>query len=789
MRYDAEKGLIYISCRELTKIARRGISAAPPLDEDDPRHYADGSGELYEYPFTAGDYSFVLTVPAATVAGGEVHLTAPTERRAEKPTREERRQARGEAFISALVLSEREEKDSVSISVTYESKITRQRHTEEETVSRGKLKSFFERCKMSIIVYAEPEIERVTVRLPSMKKMRFPFKNMRDGQREIINSVYRSIAMGARLFTAAPTGTGKTVSMLYPALRALGDGRCSKVFYFTPKTTTANAARDCILRLCDAEGSGSGAIIRAIIMPSKERACKRGNLCRISRDRCPHAACEKLSDAVMALYALAVPVVSLAELTEISEEFSVCPHELALTYAELCDAVILDINYLFDPSVYIRRFFSECGDYAFLIDEAHNLPDRAREMYSAEISEEFIVTPALSDLFGEHSTLKNATRGIASEFHDALAPYIKEELYRDAEGNPIGAVHLSEVPYELYSVFDKLIRECECELLSSFSATDEQAAERTHELRGYLHTVRKFRDAMEYFDNRYEFFIFAEGDAYRAKCFCIDPSRRISERLDMGRGAVFFSGTLSPLHYYRATLGDDRSAVTLEVDSPFDPSQLSVSIMNKISTRLSERDDTLGAVCRVIAATLSAKRGNYMIFSPSFTYSAALARVFRAKYPKIRVLEQTPDMTAKEKREFIEAFEAESDSYLVGFCVMGGIYSEGIDLAGDSLIGAVVVGIGIPQLSYEREAIAAYYQDKYEEGKQFAYVYPGVNRVLQAAGRVIRREDDKGVVVLIDDRFDDPIYKTVIPKLWSDMRFIADPKELRATLDEFWRES
>ena len=242
------------------------------------------------------------------------------------------------------------------------------------------------------------------------------------------------------------------------------------------------------------------------------------------------------------------------------------------------------------------------------------------------------------------------------------------------------------------------------------------------------------------------------------------------------------------MYYYRSTLGGDGTSEMIEVDSPFDESQLSVSIMDKISTRLSEREDTLGAVCRAIAATVSARRGNYMIFSPSFKYSEALAKAFTAKYPKIKTLVQRKDMTAKEKEAFLAEFEKESDSYLIGFCVMGGIYSEGIDLAGESLIGAVVIGIGIPALSYEREAISAYYDDKYEEGKQFAYIYPGVNRVLQAAGRVIRREDDRGVIVLIDDRFDDPIYKTVIPKLWSGMKFIATPKELREELDKFWAE-
>ena len=258
--------------------------------------------------------------------------------------------------------------------------------------------------------------------------------------------------------------------------------------------------------------------------------------------------------------------------------------------------------------------------------------------------------------------------------------------------------------------------------------------------------------------------------------------------INRGHGALFFSATLSPIHYYRSSLGAEAQDSALNVESPFAPEQLSVSIMDKISTRFSEREDTLGAVCRVIAATVSAKRGNYMVFSPSFAYSEALYKAFKAKYPKINILFQNKDMTQKEKNDFLEEFKKESDSYLIGFAVMGGIYSEGIDLAGDSLIGAVIVGIGMPGLSYEREAIAEYYHEKFEEGKQFAYIYPGMNRVFQAAGRVIRREDDRGVIVLIDDRFDDPIYRKSLPKLWSGVKFIPDPKTLREELDKFWLE-
>ena len=270
------------------------------------------------------------------------------------------------------------------------------------------------------------------------------------------------------------------------------------------------------------------------------------------------------------------------------------------------------------------------------------------------------------------------------------------------------------------------------------------------------------------------------------KLFCLDTSPVIRERLNKGHSALMFSATLSPLGYYRSVLGGERSDDILEVNSPFDPSQLSVCIMDKISTRYSEREDTLQAVCRAVAATVSAKRGNYMVFSPSFAYSEALAKLFSMKYPKIRVISQHQNMTAREKAEFLDEFKKDDDNYLIAFCVMGGIYSEGVDLAGEELIGAVIVGIGMPALSYEREAIAAYYEEKYEEGKQYAYIYPGMNRVFQAAGRVIRREDDRGVIVLIDDRFDDPIYRKSLPKLWEGVKFIGDARTLNEEIREFW---
>ena len=224
-----------------------------------------------------------------------------------------------------------------------------------------------------------------------------------------------------------------------------------------------------------------------------------------------------------------------------------------------------------------------------------------------------------------------------------------------------------------------------------------------------------------------------------------------------------------------------------EGSSPFAPEILSVSIVDTVSTRYSEREKTLPSVCRVVASTLSARRGNYIVFSPSFEYAEALFEAFKDKYPKINCILQRKDMTYKEKNDFLLEFKKGDGRYLVAFCVLGGIYSEGIDLVGESLIGAVVVGIGLPTLSYEREAMSAFYQERYDMGKEYAYIYPGINRVLQAAGRVIRQESDRGVIVLVDDRFKDPIYKKSIPALWRDMEFVTDPRSLKERLEKFWR--
>lgn len=791
MRYDKEKKRLIISASEFVATARRGISSTLPCDADEPdspRHAQKKSSEEksfseLDFDFTVGQYDFTLKC-RAIAEGDKITLAVPTDTSPKRPKREVCAQARGEGYIAAYSHAEKNTLESVQIEYIYINLNTGEENTVFETVSQKKLNTFFDKCKMSIFVYAKPEIERVTVRLSSMATVKFPYDKARQGQNDIAKSVYNAISRSGTLFVAAPTGTGKTVSVIFPAVRALGRGKCEKVFYFTPKTTTAMAARDTLIDIAK-----KGADVRALVMASKERLCQNGLVCRRRRNECKNTRQNKLCDAVLHLYDAKNTVTCSDFLSKVAEEYSVCPHELALSYAELCDVVVMDINYLFDPDVFARRFFSQRRDYAFLIDEAHNLPDRAREMYSAEISEEDIISPAISNEIGEHAKIKSEAKTAAENFVKILTPYLKDNIYLDDDGEQKSATHLSEMPIKLYNLFENLLQNAENAVFEANASNDEEAEIRSVFLKDYYRKIKHFYDAILRFDSSYELFVFLEKKKISVRAYCIDPANEISKRLKMGTSAIFFSGTMSPIYYYKSVLGGNRNAGVIEAPSPFDSGQLCVSIMDKISTRYSERERTLEAVCRAIAATVSAKRGNYMIYSPSFVYSEALAKRFCAKYPKIRVVSQRRDMSRAEKDEFLAEFKKEDRSYLVGFSVLGGIYSEGVDFSGESLIGAIIVGIGIPQLSYEREAISAYYQDKLDEGKEFAYIYPGVNKVLQAAGRVIRNEDDRGVIVLIDDRFDDPLYKKVIPKLWSGMEYIATPKELRERLDSFWQEA
>ena len=793
MYLNENDGHIHMSVKEFVTLARRGISEHVPTDDSEPhavptlqdartRYLGDGRGASLTGTVRTESYTFCLHAHVDRIEDGALTLLCPTEASVQHPPKEFVAQMRAEGYIAAYLYAREHDLPSVKVHYLYVRPSTDEQREVCEPLSLARLVTFLKKCLGKVELFAAPAVERVTERLPSLRRLAFPYTHVREGQDAFMKAVHRTVRRGGRLCAEAPTGIGKTVSVLYPTLRAMGEGACDKIFYFTPKATAAEGVRSCLCDLCN-----RGARLCAVVLLAKEKMCQNGLVCRERKDACENLKHNRLAEAALALYNEKKPVAVREDLRRIAKQWSVCPYELGLTYAELCDVVVLDINYLFDPAVYIRRFFDAGGRYALLLDEAHNLPDRVRDMYSDEIRAEEIAFPAFD--FGEHNRLTAEKQAAHDSFCNLLFTFLKNDTRKDADGNEIGFGHGRQLPEALYGIFLPLCEAAEEEVFHALRSKEADRDERLAAARAYYYRIKSFTDVLLRFDRGYEWFMYREGASVRLKLYCIDPAAIVEERLSLGRSAVLFSATLSPMSYYKTVFGLDRSAETLSVESPFDPERLCISVMDRISTRFSERAHTLGAIIRVIAATVSAKRGHYMVFTPSFAYSDALCAAFRAKYPKIRVLKQTPGMTEEEKGAFLAAFDENDPSYLVAFCVMGGIYSEAIDLCGNRLIGAVIVGVGMPQISTEREAIASYFDEKYEMGKAYAYVYPGMNKVLQAAGRVIRTEEDRGALVLIDDRFADPVYKKSIPKRFHGLKFVSDAKGLKMLLDRFWSEN
>lgn len=643
----------------------------------------------------------------------------------------------------------------------------------EETPTSPTLCQFFRRAKEALEADAGHAVDKAVRRMPTLANLPFPYSNIREGQREMIHAVYATVKQKGTLFAMAPTGTGKTMAALFPALRALGKGYTEKIFYFTSKTNLSAAATAALEEL-----AAKGAKVLAAVIVAKEKICpkrQQGWLCR----ECPlsHGRKKKEAAATEALYATARTVLGEEDFCRTAAAFDVCPYELSLSYARLADVVIGDYNYLFAPHAYLRRFFDGGGHYAFLLDEAHNLPDRAREMYSGGLSGSFL--NSLSTLVTAGAPpLCEGVKKLKAAYRETAAGMLKDVLHQDAGGESCGFAVQKNLPLPLFEATEAL----------ALAARDylRQAEKPDKALADALYSVMNLADKMAEYDGHFLFYALKEGGNSCLKFFCADPSAQIGKRLAKGDSAVFFSATLTPLDYYRAVLSGKRPAAVLEVPSPFPPESLCVGVMDKVSVRAAAREETAAEVARIIATVLKAKRGNYMVFCPSFAYMERIAQAFHTLAPKVETAVQKRNMSAAERRAFLDRFVPREKSYFVAFCVTGGVYAEGIDLVGDRLIGAVIVGVGLPQVSAERELIAAYYQEASEEGKEYAYLYPGMNRILQAAGRVIRREEDRGVVILIDDRFRDPACRKIFPPGWHGLKYAGNRAALSELLRRFW---
>ncbi|WP_420841534.1 ATP-dependent DNA helicase [Desulfosporosinus fructosivorans] len=606
------------------------------------------------------------------------------------------------------------------------------------------------------------------VRDASIRAMQFPFGKYRPGQRELAVAVYQTIKQSQKLFAQAPTGIGKTLGTLFPALKAMAEGLTVQIFYLTAKTITRTVAEKSLTDL-----QKRGLAIKRLTLTAKRKLCFLPEATCQPED-CPYARgyYDRMRGAVEDLFSEEAWTRQVIE--SFAHKHSICPFEFSLEMANWADIVICDYNYVFDPRVYLRRFFLDGGEYTFLVDEAHNLVDRAREMFSAELGKESWLRLKRQTKDDNARLTKSVTK---------VNSVLVKEKKRCAEVSGNREIVEKELPVKLNHALHNFVKEAEHFLKKN----DHPVVWREQLVEHYFLALSFIRTADSY-DERYVTYLQPTQDDFRVKLFCLDPSVRLKEALGRGRAAVLFSATLSPMDYFMNVLGGEEASFKLKLTSPFPAENLCLLINDRISTKYKQRASTYDLVAEAISAAVFHKEGNYLVYFPSYEYLQQVYLQFRAQNQPISVICQTPGMEEEERDEFLAAFATNPEQTLVGFALMGGIFGEGIDLIGDRLSGVIVVGVGLPQMGMERDIIRSYYETTSRQGYEFAYMYPGLNKVLQAVGRVIRTEEDRGIVLLIDQRFSLSAYKKLFPAEWKKVHYAVDAESIRKIIGSFWAE-
>lgn len=620
-------------------------------------------------------------------------------------------------------------------------------------------------------------------RQESIKKLAFPFP-YREGQKELASYVYQTIYHKRKLFIEAPTGAGKTISTIFPALKAMGEGLCERIFYLTAKTITRTVADDTITLMRE-----KGLQLKSVILTAKDK------ICFIEETECNPAACpyakghyDRVNEAMYDLLTHADNF-TRERIEEYAEKYRVCPFEMCLDMSLFADAVICDYNYLFDPHVYLRRFFAEGvrGEYIFLVDEAHNLVERGREMYSALLCKEAFLEMK--------KTVKEYDERIAKNLDRCNKEMLA--LKRECEG--------CQVVEETDALVRALLRLGAA--IEDYLEDHDDSPVRADILSFYFE-VSHFLEMYELADENYVTYSeLREDGSFIVKLFCVNPAGNLKNCMRRGRSTILFSATLLPIQYYKTLLGAEDGDYEVYARSVFRPEKLGLYIGSDVTSRYSRRSDAeYYRIAAYIHNIIEKRHGNYMVFFPSHSFLQRVYEIYRDYFNaegEVECILQESHMNEESREAFLNRFrgnedcdlqrliqmdiEVEEERSLLGFCVMGGIFSEGIDLKNDSLIGAVIVGTGLPQVCNERELLKKYFDGWGENGFNYAYRYPGMNKVLQAAGRVIRTVDDFGVVALLDERFLSPAYQRLFPREWQE-RVVVTVDQIGRKVERFWDE-
>lgn len=679
-----------------------------------------------------------------------------------------------QADCYACMYSELHGLDRIKVRITYIHLETEEVKTFELEREKEPLEAWFKDLVFRYAEWARWQIEWQEQRDETIRDLAFPFE-YRISQKRMMNGVYRSIEERKNIFIQAPTGTGKTLGTLFPAIKSMGQGKSGRIFYLTAKTIARSVAEETSALLCD-----RGLRMKFVTLTAKEKICPLDE-CRCQPEFCERAKghFDRVNDAVFDIIHHEDGI-RREKILDYSEKHRVCPFEFQLDISLWCDVIICDYNYVFDPVVYLKRFFTDASPLSnmiFLVDEAHNLVDRAREMYSAALYRR--------DFDRVYQKIKPLRPKMARKIHKCGQFLMDFEESREVDGTDFKIVN--EVGSFVLSLMG-MVADME-EYLK------EDMAQELREMVTELYfAARRFINTYDLVDEKYVIYTEGSGRDTMVKMFCVDPSVNLDERIGLSRSCIFFSATLLPVRYYKELLSKKpEEDYDLYVDSPFSKDNRFIFTAGDVSSRYSARNrEQYARIAEYLRRIIRGKNGNYMAFFPSYAFMDAVFEAFTEREMRkaghgIQVFRQESGMDENARQAFLENFKEGSHETTLGFCVLGGIFSEGIDLKADRLIGAIVVGTGLPGVGSERELLKNYFDRTRGMGFDYAYLYPGMNKVLQAGGRVIRSERDRGVIALLDERFNYSAYQRLFPREWLpcqklNMDFVENK------IEKFWTE-
>lgn len=673
---------------------------------------------------------------------------------------------------SYIILQDHPELDEVTLRLTYFQVNNEAVTTNDQVLNRASLTKFFQELIDEYEYWLVLRAKLRKTRNESIKQLAFPFPKFRTGQHELAAAVYKTIVLKKRLFVEAPTGTGKTISTLFPAIKAMGEEKIQRLFYLTAKQSTRHVAEETVALMAN-----HGLKVKSITLTAKDKI-RFSEESDVPPEENPYMVgyYDRLKPALADLLTNE-DAITRSVVEKYARKHMVDPFEFSLDASLFCDLIICDYNYLFDPLVYLQRFFVEKDtDNFFLIDEVHNLVSRSRDMYSATISDQAIAkllkqskaieTKASADF---QKQLKKVRR-VFNQIKRSLKELDKEEQIS------------SDAPLELLKALGKFD-----DFVSDWMAEQKNSAF-LDDVKDYFFEALTFVKIGALYNDSYKTRIVIEDKHLIVKQLCLDPSHFIDESLNLGLGAVLFSATLSPMDYYQSVLGGIDNSLAYRLPSPFPIENQEILITQYIQTTYKQRPFSQDSIVESLKQMLDGKLGNYLCFFPSYSYLKQIQTAFETRYPQIKTIVQANEMDNAARQQFLAQFVENPTQTMLAFCVLGGIFSEGIDLRKDRLSGVAIVSVGLPGLSAENNLIKNYYDQKNGQGFEYAYQMPGMNNVLQAAGRLIRGSHDVGVVLLLDQRFASFRYTKLFPNHWQNYRRVSSLPQLRGAVDNFWKE-